>query len=145
MAWLTFNTYTFMITIGVRSTMILPMFLFVRLISRPPSTVVSLISIWHRMRLQLLPSAAMVRRFPLAAVNIRSINLMSHTLNVKMKPLSSNHFWEFGKDLSSALTLSPAGTSSSSTFRTLSTESSAYSVTPPQIDCPPGEFYVTTR
>ena len=145
MVSVTFNTCTYMITIRVRSIMILPKFLYAQSILRLPLTAVSLTLTWHRMRLQLLPSAAMVKRFLLAAANIRSINLMSNTLNVKMKPLSSNLFWEFGKDLSSALTLSPAGTSSSSIFHTLLTESNAYSVTPPQIDCPRGEFYVTIR
>ena len=123
----TFNTCTSMITIQVRSSMIRPKFLFVQSISKPVLKTVSQILRQQTVRSQLLPSAAMVRRFPLVAVNTRSINLMSHISNAK----TSLHSWSpslvCGKDQNIHLTWSPAGTSSSSTSRTSSIVSREYS------------------
>ena len=101
--------------------MIPPSFQFVRSISRPASKVVFLTSSKQTKKSQVLPSAAMVGRPHLDAVNIRNIKTMYNITNAQTNLHSYSPFSKSGTGHSTRLTLSQAGTSSSSTFRILST------------------------
>ena len=96
-------------------------FQFVRSISRPALKVVFLISRRQIMKSRLLPSAAMVERLRLVAVNIRSIKTMYNITNAQTNLHSYSPFSKSGTDHSIRLTLSQAGTSSSSISHILST------------------------
>ena len=125
--------------------MILPSFQFVRSISRPALKAVFLILRKQTMKSQRLPSAAMVERLRLVAVNIRSIKKMYNITNAQTNLHSYSPFSKSGTDHSIRLTLSPAGTSSSSISRTLSTGFEKFLDLITLNVSLPGKYFVNTK